>query len=196
MRLRVHRRRHADDDGEDSGLLVWQRLAIDARTLDGSESRLERLVVLAESRHVIGSADLPEALRAIAVTDTAVYHETDVTKADCEETVAHCWFRMGRAGSIESVTGRRNDLDPRQVAPGSHVMLRSGTNRYDVLMVENRQTLSSGCRVPSEPAWSWVATLQDRTQIRQESPPEPESKSEPATSDTGAIRPNSRAPQR
>ena len=76
------------------------------------------------------------------------------------------------------------------------MLANSRVSIYDVLMVENRQTLSSGCRVPSEPAWSWVATLQDRTQIRQESPPEPESNSEPATSDTGAIRPNSRAPQR
>ena len=165
VRLRVYRRRHADDDGEDSGMLVWQRLASDARTLDGTASRLERLVVLAESRSVIEGTELPEALRAIAVTDAAVYHETGVTKADCEETIAHCWFRLGRASSIETVIGRGNDLDPRQVAPGSKVFVRSGGQRYQVLMVENRQTVNSACRVASEPSWSWVATLQDQAPV-------------------------------
>ncbi len=193
VRLRVYRRRHADDDGEDSGLLVWHRLASDARSPDGSASRLERLVVLAESRNVIGGTELPEALRAITVTDSAVYHETDVTKADCEETLAHCWFRMGRAGSIESVIGRRNDLDPRQVAPGSKVVVRSGTSRYLVLMVENRQTVSSACRVPSEPSWSWVATLQDQVTVRDEraAPGDPAA---PVTTEQPSLDPTPTAP--
>lgn len=152
VRVRVLIRRHAEDDGEDVGLVVWLR-----QPTSGPGEGLEQMVVAVEQRRLLEDEGVPATLRAIAPTQMPVYYTAGRFGQDCDETRQHSWFRFGRAGWLREVAGQRHPLDPRLVAPGGRVDVSDGTDRFDVLLIDNRQTTQSACRVPTEPSWNWAA---------------------------------------
>lgn len=159
LRVRVLQRRHVEDDGEDSALLIWQRSWGPAGE-EALATRSERLVVVAQSRAIVGRDELPLVLHGVMATDTPVYYRTSILGNDCEETHAHAWFRLNADVTARRALGYRNDLDARRFAPGSRLTLSDRDDAWNVLLLENRLTVSSSCRLPSEPAWSFVAVAE------------------------------------
>ncbi len=159
LRVRVLQRRHVEDDGEDSALLIWLRSRGPASE-DGLAARSERLVVVGQSRAIVGRDELPLVLHGGVATDVPVYYRTSVLGNDCEETHVHAWFRLANDVTARRALGFRHDLDARRFAPGSRITLSDRDDAWNVLLLENRLTVSSSCRLPSEPAWSFVAVAE------------------------------------
>lgn len=228
--IRVLRRRHAEDDGEDVGMVVWRQKASPSGRNLGAKSpgakspfrnlgaklppeastgsrtpqnrasldtapavagrsgadgqpaataskeqgpaamkvievpglQLPRgeLVAVVENREILPNETLPATLRALRATDIAAYHESGTFAGDCDEVRAHHHFRISQPKWIASMDGAQPD--ERLLPPGSRVVLDDGTDRFDVLLLDNRKTESSSCLQVPEPNWSWAAVRSPR----------------------------------
>jgi hypothetical protein len=155
--IRVLHRRHVEDDGVDVGLLAW-RLGLTvgaAGTAAPTSTESKELVAVVEMREVLDPKTVPALLKSLRATDIAAYHESGTYVGNCEEIRAHHHFRIMRPKWV--VTEATKPLESRLLGPGSMVVLDDGSDRFEVLLLDNRKTEASTCIVAPEPTWSWAA---------------------------------------
>ena len=163
VRIEMFMRRHAEGDESDAGMLVYKLVATASFALGGAPAALavqDVLVAVVENQDIIGRELVPPPLRMLRATDVAAYHESGTYSGDCEEIRAHQNFRIGEPEWVTLADG--TPRPGRFAAPGSRLIIDDGRDRFDVVLLDNRRTESSTCRIAPEPTWSWAAIRNER----------------------------------
>lgn len=108
--------------------------------------------VVVQANGLIPADALPVALRGIALHDEVAYQSADRPGGDCLRAAVHRQFLVSAAVS-------QKGLARAAVAhsPGSRLSLAAGPDRYDVLLGDNREILSSECANSVSQYFVWTA---------------------------------------
>jgi hypothetical protein len=138
---------------------VWQPDA------DGA-AQLPAMVV--QINQLIPPERLPAPLRRLLPTDSLVYQAAERLRDSCQRAVAH------RAFVIElddtELALQRNDVD---LLPGMRIEMGVGSERMDVLLLDNRELLQTDCADQLPSLWAFSAVAAPEPLREQAAVPQP-----------------------
>ncbi len=182
VRLRAYRRQHPDDDGMDTGMLVYrvrEPPTSPAITVPGVEGPagptiappkpIDDLVALLQMRGILADNRVPAGLRIIEPSDLDAYHESGTWDGRCFEMRSHQHFTVSRPEWLREVVG--SGPSARLVAPGSRFIVDDGNSRFEVFLLDNRRTTRSSCDAVPAPTWSFAAFRSVRPTVAGAKPP-------------------------
>jgi len=110
-------------------------------------------IAIVQANGLIPGAEVPAALRRITQTDEVAYQSADRTAGDCLTLAVHRRFSVP-ADDRDRLASR----DPMRY-PGTRLQVADRAHRFDVLLGDHREVLSSECPDAIPAYWVWSAVI-------------------------------------
>lgn len=101
---------------------------------------------------LIARAQLPRPLRQLQLHDEIVYQTAERVRSNCSRAVAHRGFTTELDSALSDPDKHRDVW-----TPGVKLTLKDAINRYDVLLIDNREVIATDCPDQARRVWFWSA---------------------------------------
>ena len=112
-----------------------------------------RLLALLQAADLIPEAQLPTELRRIVPGTEISYQTAERIGGSCGRSVVHRQFEQ----ALLDGDGPSKDQTRKPLPPGSRLTIDQARDRYDLLLLDNREVIGGDCPHELDSYWAWSA---------------------------------------